>query len=83
VGPLGSLALSGVRPRSSALSLRAVRFHEGLTRLGVVVPFFLAHDFGLLFAAPESELEMGPRVPASELRAPPSSRASCPSTARS
>lgn len=67
-GPLGSLALSGVRPRASALSLRAVRFHEGLTRLGVVVPFFLAHDFGLLFAAPESELELGPRVPATELR---------------
>lgn len=69
-GPLGSLALSGVRPRSATLALRAVRFHEGLTRLGVVVPFFLAHDVGLLFAAPEAELELGPRVPVAELRSP-------------
>src|SRR5438477_13116113 len=41
VGPLGSLALSQVRPLSSSLALRAIRWHEGLERLGVVLPFAL------------------------------------------
>ncbi len=51
-GPLGSLALSHVRAGSSSLALRAIRWHEGLTRLGVVLPFMIVHDVGLLFAAP-------------------------------
>ena len=37
-GPLGSLALSCVRPYSSSLALRALRWSEGLERLGVVLP---------------------------------------------
>ncbi len=60
-GPLGSLALSQVRPGSSSLALRALRWHEGLERLGVVLPFALVHDAGLLFAAPREQLEIGPR----------------------
>lgn len=61
-GPLGSLALSRVRPGSSSLALRAVRWHEGLARLGVTLPFALVHDIGLLFAAPREQLELGPRA---------------------
>lgn len=61
-GPLGSLALSHVRPLSSSLALRAIRWHEGLERLGVVLPFALAHDVGLLFAAPREQLAIGPRA---------------------
>jgi len=61
-GPLGSLALSYVRPYSSSLALRALRWLEGLERLGVVLPFCLVHDVGLLFAAPREQLGVGPRV---------------------
>jgi hypothetical protein len=61
-GPLGSLALSQVRAGSSSLALRAIRWHEGLARLGVILPFGLVHDVGLLFAAPREQLELGPRV---------------------
>jgi hypothetical protein len=61
-GPLGSLALSQVRPLASSLALRAVRWHEGLVRLGVAIPFALTHDVGLLFAAPREQLEIGPRA---------------------
>jgi hypothetical protein len=61
-GPLGSLALSCVRPYSSSLALRALRWMEGLERLGVVLPFCLVHDVGLLFAAPREQVGFGPRV---------------------
>lgn len=63
-GPLGSLALSQVRPLSSSLSLRALRWLEGLSRLGVILPFSLVHDVGLLFSAPKEQLALGPRAPA-------------------
>jgi hypothetical protein len=61
-GPLGSLAISLVRPQSSSLGLRALRWSEGLARLGVALPFALVHDVGLLFAAPREQLVLGPRV---------------------
>jgi len=61
-GPLGSLSLSHVRPGNSVLALRAVKWHEGLGRLGVVLPFSLVHDVGLLFASSRDHLEMGPRT---------------------
>jgi hypothetical protein len=61
-GPLGSLALSQVRPQSSSLALRALRWMEGLERLGVVLPFALVHDAGMLFAAPREQLALGPRA---------------------
>ena len=60
-GPLGSLALSFVRPQSSALALRAIKWHAGLERLGVVLPFSVVHDVGLLFAAPREQIEIGQR----------------------
>jgi hypothetical protein len=66
-GPLGSLALSCVRPHSSSLALRAIRWSEGLERLGVVLPFCLVHDVGLLFAAPREQLIIAPRVPPESL----------------
>lgn len=61
-GPLGSLALSHLRPGSSVLALRAVKWHEGLGRLGVVLPFALVHDIGLLFATSRDHVEIGPRA---------------------
>ncbi len=61
-GPLGSLALSCVRPAAPALALRALRWHEGLERLGIALPFFLVHDTGMVFAAPSEQYEIGPRA---------------------
>lgn len=77
VGPLGSLATSMVRPGSPAMALRAVRWHESLERLGVVLPLSLVHDTGMLFAFPREQLEITARVPEEELaaRAPGSGRA--------
>lgn len=60
-GPLGSLALSLVRPGSTVLALRAVKWHEGLARLGVVLPFFLVHDVGLLFATIREHIDINKR----------------------
>ncbi|MCU0682555.1 MAG: hypothetical protein MUF34_09925 [Polyangiaceae bacterium] len=61
VGPLGSLALSHVRPLSSTMALRAAAWQRDLERLGVVLPFAFVHDFGLLFASPREQLKIGPR----------------------
>ena len=41
--------------------VRAVRWYRDLARLGIHLPFFLVHDFGLLYAAPKEQLEIGPR----------------------
>ena len=60
-GPLGSLALSQVRPGNSSLALRAIKWHEGLERLGVVLPFGVVHDVGLLFACAREQIEIRPR----------------------
>jgi hypothetical protein len=60
-GPIGSLALSQVRPLATSLVLRALRWHEGLARLGVVLPFVLVHDVGLVFTAPREQYELAPR----------------------
>ena len=74
-GPLGSLALSLVRPSASTMVLRAVKWHQGLERLGVTLPFFLVHDVGMLFSAPRDQYEVGPRadiaVAASRIREAP------------
>lgn len=66
-GPLGSLALSFVRPANSSLALRAVRWNDGLVRLGIRLPFFVTHDVGLLYAAPDAQLELTPRTDLSAL----------------
>ena len=60
-GPLGGLALSGVRAASPMMVVRAIRWYRDLARLGLHVPFFVVHDFGLLYAAPKEQLEIGPR----------------------
>jgi hypothetical protein len=59
---LGSLALCAVRPRVSALSLRAARWHADLIRLGISLPFGLVRDLGLLLAVPHEQLEFGARA---------------------
>jgi hypothetical protein len=60
-GPLGSLALSVVRPAAPMMIVRAVRWYRDLARLGLHAPLFLVHDLGLLYAAPKEQLHMGPR----------------------
>lgn len=61
-GPLGTLALSQVKPHSSTVSLRAVKWHQDLERLGLVLPFFVVHDFGMVLAAGRQQIEVSPRV---------------------
>ena len=60
-GPLGGLALSAVRAATPMMIVRAVRWYRDLARLGIHLPFFLVHDFGLLYAAPKEQLEIGAR----------------------
>lgn len=60
-GPLGSLAISFIRPENSSLALRAVRWLDGLTKLGLRLPFFVVHDVGLLFSTPDSHYEINAR----------------------
>ncbi len=62
VGPLGGLALSAVRAASPMMIVRAIRWYRDLARLGLHIPFFIVHDFGLLYAAPKEQLEIGPRL---------------------
>src|SRR5690349_19499592 len=58
-GPLGGLAFSAVRAATPMMIVRAVRWYRDLARLGLHLPFFLVHDFGLLYAAPKEQLEIG------------------------
>src|SRR4051794_31525697 len=67
VGPLGGLALSGVRAASPMMIVRTLRWYRDLARLGLHLPFFLVHDVGLLYAAPREQLEVGPRAGAAVL----------------
>jgi hypothetical protein len=66
IGPLGSLALSGLRPAMPMMVVRTFRWYRDLGRLGLHLPLFLVHDIGLLYAAPREQLEMGPRPGASQ-----------------
>jgi len=61
-GPLGGLALSVVRPFGPMLVVRALKWHRDLDRLGLVLPFFVVHDLGLLYAAPAEQVELGARA---------------------
>ncbi|MBV9948587.1 MAG: hypothetical protein JOZ69_17195 [Myxococcales bacterium] len=61
-GPLGGLLLSAVRVSSPMLVVRAVRWWRDLARLGVHLPLFVVHDFGLLYGAPREQIELGPRA---------------------
>jgi hypothetical protein len=60
-GPLGSLALSVVRPAVPMMIVRAVRWYRDLARLGMHVPLFVVHDLGLLYASPKEQLHLGVR----------------------
>lgn len=61
-GPLGTLALSQVKPHSSTASLRAVKWHQDLRRLGMILPFAVVHDFGMVLVAGPEQLEIAARV---------------------
>jgi hypothetical protein len=67
VGPLGGLALSGVRAASPMMIVRTLRWYRDLARLGLHLPLFVVHDVGLLYAAPREQLEIGPRAGADAL----------------
>jgi hypothetical protein len=60
-GPLGGLWLSAVRTDAPTLIVRAALWWRDLGRLGVRVPFFVAHDFGLLVTAPPDQIRIGAR----------------------
>src|ERR1700722_13981247 len=60
-GPLGSLALSVVRPAVPMMIVRAIRWYRDLARLGLHAPLFMVHDLGLLYAAPKEQLHLGAR----------------------
>ncbi len=68
-GPIGGLVLSGVRAASPMMVVRAIRWYRDLARLGLHLPFFLVHDFGLLYAAPKEQLEIGRRAGLEEILA--------------
>lgn len=61
---LAALALCAVAPGGAegglaeAARLRAVRWRNGLVRLGAPLPLFLVHDFGLVLGTPSSELRI-------------------------
>ncbi|HXN34237.1 MAG TPA: hypothetical protein VN894_20390, partial [Polyangiaceae bacterium] len=61
VGPLGGMLLCAVRASSPMLVLRAVRWWGDLARLGVRLPLFVVHDFGLVYAAPDDRIELSAR----------------------
>jgi hypothetical protein len=58
VGPLGGLLLAAVRASSPMLVLRAVRWWRDLARLGVRLPLFVVHDFGLVYGSPSDQIEL-------------------------
>jgi hypothetical protein len=62
VGPLGGLLLSAVRAESPMLVLRAVRWWRDLAKLGVRLPLFVVHDFGMLYGAATEQAELAPRA---------------------
>lgn len=57
-GPLGGLLLSAVRTSSPMLGVRAVRWWRDLARLGVRLPLFVVHDFGLLYSTPRDQIDL-------------------------
>ena len=61
VGPLGGVLLSEVRAKAPMMVVRAIRWYRDLGRLGLHLPFFLVHDLGLLYAAPDDQVERGSR----------------------
>jgi len=73
-GPLGTLAVSWVRPSATSLGLRALRWHADLERLGVSLPFSLVHDVGLVLVAPADQIVLGKRIAPEELGAAWSAR---------
>lgn len=74
---LAALAFCAVGPGGAegglaeAARLRAVRWRNGLARLGAPLPLFLVHDFGLVLGTPSAELrsiEAAPREDGEPLR---------------
>jgi hypothetical protein len=59
--PLGGLWLSAVSTDAPTLLVRAALWWRDLGRLGVQVPFFVVHDFGLLVTAPPAQIVIGAR----------------------
>jgi hypothetical protein len=57
-GPLGGLWLSAVRIQTPISIVRALRWWREMSRLGVNVPLFVAHDFGLLYAVSAEQIRL-------------------------
>ena len=56
-------AHSVVAPYSESALLRVQLWSQELAKLGVDLPSFVVHDFGLLLAIPSEQLTLGPAVP--------------------
>ena len=50
---VGSLVLSRVRVEAPMARVRAVSWHNSLHRLGIHLPLFVVHDFGVLLTSPK------------------------------
>jgi hypothetical protein len=61
VGPIGGMLLSAVRASSPMLIMRALRWWDDLARLGVRLPLFIVHDFGLIYGAPDDQIALSAR----------------------
>lgn len=64
---LGALALSALSPVQAETLLRAVAWTNGLARLGIAVPAFVAYDFGVTLAVASDGGTIGARKPISAM----------------
>lgn len=67
-GDLGSLAIACVQTENPMLLVRAARWRNLLTAVGVSLPWWLVHDIGLLFVAETTSIPIAPRKAAAALR---------------
>ncbi len=58
---LGSLGLSVVRTDNAMVSLRAAQWRNALAKVGLSVPFWAAHDLGLVAVLDPESVPIGPR----------------------
>jgi hypothetical protein len=65
---LGSLALSVVRTDNPMVALRAAQWRNALAKVGLSIPFWAAHDVGLLAVIDPSSVPIGPRPGVASLR---------------
>lgn len=58
---IGSLALSVVRTDNPMVALRAAQWRNALAKVGLAVPFWAAHDIGMIAVVDTKAIPVGPR----------------------